>query len=95
MSQVILPCFLILLGHAILAHNHAGHDSTSNDLSLTKILKDSGAGNNCDIIMLPQDQEECVTESRASEQDNHCYLEFGNEFLGNVEVSPRSRFQVM
>ncbi len=84
MLRDILLFLLILIGNEIVAQSH---DTLSNDLILSNLLKDGGANNNCDILMLPRDQEECAKAQRELAQDNPCFLEFGNEILGHVEVN--------
>ncbi len=72
------------MGQEIIAQSH---DTTYNDITLAKLLNDSGANNNCDILMLPQDQEECAKAQREMTQESPCHMEIGNEILGHVEVS--------
>ncbi len=78
MFQGVLSCLLILMGQETVAHNH---DTAPNVLSLANLLKDAGANNNCDILLLPEDKESCLG------QGHPCYLEFEVEDLIQAEVS--------
>ncbi len=87
MFVAIFYCQLCLLVQGIIAHDL---DTTLKDFSLATILKDAGIGNNCDVLLLPQDDQECYSAQKEAKQEHPCYLEFGSDYLGHVQVSKNS-----
>ncbi len=86
---MIVHCLLCLLVQRIIAHNL---DATLNDFSLATFLKEAGLGNNCDVMFLPRDDQECYNAQDAAKRDQPCYLEFGSDYLGHVQVSNSTGF---
>ncbi len=91
MCRGIFLCLLLSVVQGILAKNH---DTDANDSLLEKIMKVNGVDNNCDILLLPQDDEECHNTGEEAKQDWPCHLEFGSEVLSFVEVSNSVRWNL-
>ncbi len=86
--------FILLMAKEIVAQKSI----PNNDLWLSTLLNTSNElGNNCDVLLLPQDRDHCAngTQERMG-GDQHCYMDLGNIILrqkGNLCLIPQYVFQ--